>query len=59
MRENKIIAHRGYKAHHHRYTKPAKAAPNRLSQQFLMNSPDEAWVIDITYIVKARRTHLF
>lgn len=51
MRENKMVAHRGYKSHHHhRYTKPAKAAPNRLSQQFLMNSPDEAWVTDITYI---------
>lgn len=51
MRENKISAIRGYKKGiRHRYTKPAKAAPNRLKQQFVMTKPDEAWVTDITYI---------
>ena len=28
----------------------AKAAPNRLAQQFVMDKPDMAWVTDITYI---------
>ncbi len=50
MRENKIAALRGYKSHRFHYHKPAKAAPNRLSQQFAMQMPDEAWVTDITYI---------
>ena len=50
MRAHKIAALRGYKAHRFHYHKPAKAAPNRLSQQFSMQMPDEAWVTDITYI---------
>jgi len=50
MRENKIAAHRGYKTFKSRYSKPAKAAPNRLAQQFVMDKPDMAWVTDITYI---------
>ena len=50
MRAHKIAALRGYKAHRSDYHKPAKAAPNRLSQQFSMQMPDEAWVTDITYI---------
>ncbi len=50
MRAHKIAALRGYKAHRFHYHKPAKAAPNRLCQQFSMQMPDEAWVTDITYI---------
>jgi putative transposase len=50
MRENKRAALRGYKSHRFHYHKPAKAALNRLSQQFAMQMPDEAWVTDITYI---------
>ncbi len=50
MRANKIAAQRGYKTFRHRYSKPAKAAPNRLAQQFVMDKPDMAWVTDITYI---------
>jgi putative transposase len=50
MRAHKIAALRGYKSHRFHYHKPAKAAPNRLSQQFSMQMPDEAWVTDITYI---------
>jgi len=51
MRENRIAAYRGYKKTiRYRYTKPAKAAPNRLQQRFVMSRPDEAWVTDITYI---------
>jgi hypothetical protein len=42
MRENKIAALRGYKSHWVHYHKAAKAAPNRLSQQFAMQMPDEA-----------------
>ena len=50
MRENRIAAHRGYRAIRYRYTKPAMEAPNRLLQQFVMTRPDAAWVTDITYI---------
>jgi putative transposase len=50
MREHKIVALRGYKSHRFHYHKPPKSAPNRLSQQFAMQTPDEAWVTDITYI---------
>jgi putative transposase len=50
MRENKIAAIPAYKSHRFHYHKPAKAAPNRLSQQFAMQMPNEAWVTDITYI---------
>lgn len=50
MRENKNAALRGYKSHRFHYHKPAKAAPNRLSQQFAMQMPDVACVTDITYI---------
>lgn len=51
MRENKIVALRGYKSHRFHSHIPAKASPNRLSQQFSMQMPDETWVIDIaTYI---------
>ena len=41
---------RSYKTIKYRYSKPAKAVPNRLKQQFVTEQPDEAWVTDITYI---------
>ena len=50
MRAHKIAALRGYKSHRFHYRKPTQAAPNRLSQQFSMQMPDEAWLTDITYI---------
>lgn len=50
MRDNKIVAMQGYSAHRHHYSKPARAAPNRLLQQFVTQEPDEVWVTDITYI---------
>ena len=50
MQQNKIAAYRGYKTLKFRYSKPAKAAPNRLAQQFVMDKSDQAWVTDITYI---------
>ena len=50
MQENNIMAQRSYKTFRYRYHKPAKAAPNRLAQQFEMTRPDIAWVTDITYI---------
>lgn len=50
MRANKIAAQRDYKVPRHRYSKPAKAAPNRLGQQFVVDAPDKVWVTDITYI---------
>jgi len=50
MQENKIAAQRGYKTLRHKYSKPAKAAPNRLGQLFVVDAPDRVWVTDITYI---------
>ncbi|MCF6193651.1 MAG: IS3 family transposase [Kangiellaceae bacterium] len=50
MKVNNIKAQRGYKKPGYKYHKPAVAAPNRLQQQFTVDSPDAAWVTDITYI---------
>lgn len=50
MKVNKIKAERGYKKPGYKYYKPAVAAPNILQQQFTFDSPDQAWVTDITYI---------
>lgn len=50
MREHKIKAVRGYKQPHQRYTKPSVVSPNRLKQQFTVDSADHSWVTDITYI---------
>ena len=36
-----------------RYAKPSVIAPNQLEQQFDVEAPNQAWVMDITYI----RTH--
>jgi len=50
MRDHKIKAVRGYKQPHQRYTKPSVVSPNRLKQQFTVDSADHSWVTDITYI---------
>lgn len=54
MREAGIRALRGYKKPRAKYSgKLAVIAPNRLEQQFAVNTPDQTWVTDITYL----RTH--
>ncbi len=50
MRANKLVAHRDYRSHRHRYSKPDIAAPNHLQQDFVTKQPNVAWVTDITYI---------
>lgn len=50
MGTNNIKAQRGYKKPGYKYHKPSIAAPNRLRQQFTMDSPDIAWMTDITYV---------
>ena len=50
MRENKIKALRGYKAPRRIVGRPSILAPNRLNREFTVDSPDQAWVTDITYI---------
>jgi transposase InsO family protein len=50
MRAHKLVAHRGYRSHRHRYSKPDVAAPNHLQQNFVTQQPNVAWVTDITYI---------
>ena len=50
MKANNIKAIRGYKQPRHRYSKPARVAPNLLKQQFDVRQPDQAWVTDITYL---------
>ena len=50
MRENKIKALRGYKAPRRIVGRPSILAPNRLNREFTVDSPDLAWVTDITYI---------
>ena len=50
MRENQIKALRGYKAPRRIVGRPSILAPNRLNREFTVDSPDQAWVTDITYI---------
>ena len=50
MRENKIVALRGYKAPRRITGRPSIIAPNRLQREFTVEHPDRAWVTDITYI---------
>lgn len=50
MRNYKIKAVRGYKQPRHKYSAPSRISPNQLKQQFTVNTPDKAWVTDITYI---------
>jgi len=50
MRENGIVAQRGYKKHRYQAGKPATTAPNLLQQNFDVATPNLVWVTDITYI---------
>ena len=50
MRENRIVAVRGYQAPRRIVGRPSIIAPNRLQQSFTVERPDRAWVTDITYI---------
>ena len=50
MRVHKIRAQRSYKTRRYTYSKPAITIPNRLKQKFNIDSPDNVWVTDITYI---------
>ena len=50
MRINKIKALRGYKAPRAVKGRPSIIAPNRLQREFTVDTPDQAWVTDITYI---------
>ncbi len=50
MRENGIQAERGLKKRVQRYGKPSQTADNLLGQEFSYEQPDQAWVIDITYV---------
>lgn len=50
MRENRIVAVRGYQVPRRMVGRPSIIAPNRLQQSFTVERPDRAWVTDITYI---------
>lgn len=50
MRINKIKAMRGYKTPRTLPSKPSIVSPNLLQRQFTVQTPDQAWVTDITYI---------
>ena len=54
MKANGLRSHTGYRRKpRHLSGKPASVAPNHLARQFDVQTPNEAWVTDITYI----RTH--
>ena len=50
MRTYKIKALRGYKAPRAIKGRPSIIAPNRLNRVFTVDTPNKAWVTDITYI---------
>ncbi len=50
MRQHKIRAIRGYKAPRKIAGRPSILAPNRLERRFTIDTPDQAWVTDITYL---------
>lgn len=50
MRRNGIKAIRGYKAPRTIVGRPSLLSPNRLNREFSVDSPDRAWVTDITYL---------
>ncbi len=50
MKANDIAAVRGYKRHKGTYGRPSIVMPNRLNREFSVETPDKAWVTDITYI---------
>ena len=53
MRQDGLRSQTGYRRRPGGYTKPSVVAPNQLEQQFAVETPNQAWVTDITYI----RTH--
>ena len=53
MRAAGLRAHVGYRRPQHRSGQPSVVAPNRLQRAFDVDTPNETWVTDITYI----RTH--
>jgi putative transposase len=53
MRENKLKAQIGYKRRYIKNGNTGKVADNLLNRQFDPDSPNQAWVNDITYV----RTH--
>ena len=53
MRQDGLRSQTGYRRRPGGYTKPSVVAPNQLEQQFGVETPNQAWVTDITYI----RTH--
>jgi len=53
MRAAGLRAHVGYRRPRHRSGQPSVVAPNRLQRAFDVDTPNETWVTDITYI----RTH--
>lgn len=50
MRAHKIKAIRGYKAPRSIVGRPSILAPNRLQCEFTVDTPDQAWVTDVTYL---------
>ncbi len=50
MQLAQIRSTRGYKRPRFKVGKPAVVAPNQLQRQFQSDTPDSAWVTDITYI---------
>jgi len=49
MQLAQIRSTRGYKRPRFKVGKPAVVAPNQLQRQFQSDTPDSAWVTDITY----------
>lgn len=50
MQVAQIRSTRGYKRPRFKVGKPAVVAPNQLQRQFQSDTPDSAWVTDITYV---------
>lgn len=50
MRLNKIIALHGYRTRHYSVGKPSVLIPNLVKRQFNLESLNEGWATDITYI---------
>jgi len=50
MRQAQICSTRGYKRRRFEAGEAAVVAPNQLQRKFQYDTPDRAWVTDITYI---------